>query len=107
MLGGADRRYGQNRELVRQGKWSGFSVLRHEDYAVAVAQGAIAPRDKEFLASSDIAIVRARRALMNGAKKSVAGEKGPEFNASIDWGLVRSFAETIPADADWRQLPRG
>jgi nitrite reductase/ring-hydroxylating ferredoxin subunit len=107
MLGGADKRYGQDRELVKEGKWSGFSVLRHEDYAVAVAQGAIADRSKEFLASSDIAIVRARRALMNAAKKSTTGEKAPEFNLAIDWGLVRSFAETIPADSDWRQLPRG
>ncbi|HEY5209593.1 MAG TPA: Rieske 2Fe-2S domain-containing protein [Stellaceae bacterium] len=104
MLGGADKRFGQDREMVKAGKWSGFKVLRHEDYAVAVAQGVIADRSKEFLASSDIAIVRARRALMNAAKK---GDKGPEFNPAIDWGIVRSFAETIPADADWRQLPRG
>ena len=107
VLGGAENRYGQDRDRVRAGKWSGFSVLRHEDYAVAMAQGAIADRGKEFLASSDIAIVRARRALMNAAKKAGAGEKGPEFNPAIDWGLVRSFAEVIPADADWRQLPRG
>jgi nitrite reductase/ring-hydroxylating ferredoxin subunit len=106
MLGGAEKRFGQDRDMVKAGKWSGFKVLRHEDYAVAVAQGAIAARDKEFLASSDIAIVRARRALMNAAKKADS-EKGPEFNTAIEWGKVRSFAETIPADADWKQLPRG
>ncbi len=107
ILGGADRRYGQDRDMVKAGKWSGFKVLRHEDYAVAVAQGAIAARDKEFLGSSDIPIVRARRALMIAAKKSVDGEKGPEFNPTIQWGAVRAFAETIPANADWKQLPRG
>ena len=107
MLGGADKRYGQDREMVKAGKWSGFKVLRHEDFAVAVAQGAIADRSKEFLASSDIPIVRARRALMIAAKKSVDGEKGPEFNPAIQWGAVRAFAETIPANADWKQLPRG
>jgi hypothetical protein len=106
MLGGAEKRYGQDRDMVKAGKWSGFKVLRHEDYAVAVAQGAIADRSKEFLASSDIAIVRARRALMNAAKKADS-DKGPEFNPAIEWGLVRSFAETIPANADWKQLPRG
>ena len=44
MLGGPDKRYGQDREMVKAGKWSGFKVLRHEDYAVAVAQGNIADR---------------------------------------------------------------
>jgi nitrite reductase/ring-hydroxylating ferredoxin subunit len=107
LLGGPEKRYGQDREMVKAGKWSGFKVLRHEDYAVAAAQGKIAARDKEFLGSSDISIVRARRALMNAAKKSTTGEKGPEFNPAIEWGLIRSFAEMIPANADWKQLPRG
>jgi phthalate 4,5-dioxygenase len=107
LLGGAEKRYGQDRELVKAGRWSGFKVLRHEDYAVAVAQGAIADRSKEFLASSDIPVVRARRALMIAAKKSVEGEKGPEFDPAIEWGSVRAFADTIPADADWKELPRG
>jgi phthalate 4,5-dioxygenase len=108
VLGGPEKRYGQDRSKIDGGRWSGFSVLRHEDYAVAMAQGIIADRSKEFLGSSDIPIVRARRMLMNAAKAHAAGQKqGPEFDRSIDWSLVRSFAETIPKDSDWRQLPRG
>ncbi|MGH6989103.1 MAG: Rieske 2Fe-2S domain-containing protein [Stellaceae bacterium] len=107
VLGGADNRYGQDRAAVRAGKWTGFPVLRYEDYAVAMAQGTIADRSKEFLASSDIVIVRARRALMNAAKAHADGKEGPEFNPEVDWGLIRSFAEIIPKDADWKQLPRG
>ncbi len=108
ILGGIENRYGQDRAKIDGGKWSGFAVLRHEDYAVAMAQGAIADRAKEFLASSDLPIVRARRALMNAAKQHAAGEKkSPEFDPAIEWGLVRGFAEIIPKDSDWRQLPRG
>jgi phthalate 4,5-dioxygenase len=107
VLGGAENRYGQNRAEVKAGKWTGFPVLRYEDYAVAMAQGVIADRAKEFLASSDIVIVRARRALANAAKAHAGGKDGPEFNADIDWGLIRSFAEIIPKDVDWKQMPRG
>ena len=107
VLGGIENRFGQDRKKIDDGRWSGYSILRHEDYAVAMAQGVIADREHEFLASSDIAIVRARRALMNAAKAHATGTPAPEFNPKIDWGLVRSFAEVIPKEADWRQLPRG
>jgi phenylpropionate dioxygenase-like ring-hydroxylating dioxygenase large terminal subunit len=108
ILGGIENRFGQDRGKIEDGKWSGFSVLRHEDYAVAMAQGVFADRVHEFLATSDIAIVRARRTLMNAAKQHAAGQKrSAEFDPAINWGLVRSFAEIIPKETDWRQLPRG
>lgn len=108
ILGGIGNRFGQQRDRMTDGKWSGFPVLRYEDYAVAMAQGAIADRTKEFLSSSDLSIVRARRTLMNSCKQIDAGNKrAPEFDTSVDWSLIRSFAEMVPADGDWRSLPRG
>jgi phenylpropionate dioxygenase-like ring-hydroxylating dioxygenase large terminal subunit len=103
--GGAETRWGQDRGRVAEGRWSGFSAVRHEDYAVAMAQGAIADRTAEHLATSDLSIVRARRQLLAAVRDHQEG-KAPPSRAAIDWPAIRSFAEIIPAETDWRTLPR-
>jgi len=106
-MGTIENRFGQDQSKIKAGKWAGFKQLRHEDYAVSVAQGTIADRVNEQLSSSDLAIVRARRALLNAVNQHASGEKTVSFAADVDWKLIRSFAEIIPAQADWHSLPRG
>ena len=101
-MGGIDRRFGQDRRRMRAGSFSGFGVLRHEDYAVAMAQGVWADRAKEQLSSSDAPIVRARRHLLAAARATAPDDAPP---AALELGRVRGFSEMIPRDRDWRALP--
>ena len=105
-IGGVENRFGQDRDKIRQGQWAGMASVRIEDYAVATAQGAIVDRTKEHLSSSDISIVHARRTLREAALKFAKGERKSGFDQPIDWAPVRAFAEIIPADADWKSVPR-
>ncbi len=106
-LGTIDTRFGQNRGQMSDGtSWSGFPILRTEDFAVAMGQGVMADRTKENLATSDLSIVRARRLLLNQVRQHAEGRPAPTHNSDIEWGIVRAFAEVIPSDADWRALPR-
>jgi phthalate 4,5-dioxygenase oxygenase subunit len=107
VLGTIDNRFGQERDRMENGAWSGFPMLRNEDYAVAMAQGAIADRTIEHLATSDISIVRARRALLSAVHRHAGGQNAPCFDPAIKWNLIRSFAETMSPGQDWRTLPRG
>jgi phthalate 4,5-dioxygenase len=101
---GIGGRFGQNRERMRRGdSFSGFPILRHEDYAVAMAQGVWADRAKEQLSSSDVPIVRARRYLVNAAK-AMAAEAAPAPE-KLELSRVRAFSDLIPRDSDWRELP--
>lgn len=104
-MGTIDNRWGQNRERMRANQsFSGYPILRHEDYAVAMAQGIWAARDKEQLASSDIPIVRGRRFLVNCALDKAFGDKVAAAMAT-ELGHVRAFSEVIGKDAKWQDLP--
>ncbi len=104
-MGDIHNRFGQNRERMKAGEsFSGFPILRHEDYAVAMAQGVWADRTKEQLASSDIPIVRGRRFLVNAARDKSVGD-AVAAAAATQLSHVRAFSDVIPKDADWRTLP--
>ncbi|HXE15615.1 MAG TPA: Rieske 2Fe-2S domain-containing protein [Stellaceae bacterium] len=104
-MGNIDNRWGQNRERMRSNaSFSGYPILRHEDYAVAMAQGIWAARDKEQLSSSDIPIVRGRRFLVNAARDKAVGDKVAAAMAT-ELSHVRAFSEVIGKDAKWQDLP--
>jgi phthalate 4,5-dioxygenase len=101
LWGGVERRWGQDRDKVSSGKWSGFSSVRHEDFAVAMSQGAFPDRLNEHLSLSDASIVRARRLLRDAARTEAEGRNHSCLDDGIDWRLIRSFAEVIPPESDW------
>jgi hypothetical protein len=45
--------------------------------------------------------------LRDAVRKHADGEALDCFRDGIDWGLIRSFAEFLPRDGDWKSLPRG
>ena len=100
-------RYGQDRDLVAAGKWSGYSAVRVEDFAVAMAQHDTCDRTREHLSASDRSIVTARRMLRDAVTKNMAGEEIDCFKDGVEWGLIRSFAEFLPKGESWKSLPRG
>ena len=106
-MGTIATRFGQDRDKVKGGAWSGFASVRAEDYATAMSQGALPDRTNEHLSTSDRSIVRARQILRNAATRFKDGAAHPAADPAVEWGLIRSFAEIIRADADWRNLPRG
>jgi hypothetical protein len=71
-----------------------------------MAQGPIADRTKEYLAQSDISIVRARRAIRRALDRHCNGSPRPEFDRAIAWNEIRSFSEIVAEGTDWRTLPR-
>jgi phthalate 4,5-dioxygenase len=105
-IGGVEMRFGQDRAKVKDGKWGGFPSVRHEDFAIAMATLGIPDRSREQLSSSDLSIVRARRLLLKTAREHVEGNPPPGFERKIDWASIRSFAEIIPAELEWRTIPK-
>ena len=98
-------RFGQDR--TKNGSWSGYSAVRVEDFAVAMAQHVAADRTREHLSTSDRSIVYARHMLRDAVQKHASGEQLDCFKDGIEWGLIRSFAEFLPTGESWKSLPRG
>ncbi len=102
-MGTMDNLFGQDREAMKNGSWSGLESIRQEDIAVGVSQGAIADRTQEYLSSSDLSIVRGRRLLLKAAKAAAEG-KDHGVDPGIDMGNLRAIEEVLEPGADWREL---
>jgi hypothetical protein len=78
LQGGRSNRWGQDRELMNDGHFTGVarSVI-DEDAIVQVSMGPIVDRSKENLSASDVAIANARQLLLESLASAEAGELPP------------------------------
>lgn len=74
LRGNRDNNYGQDRNLMSAGHFTGFSQnIVEEDVVVQVSMGPIVDRTKEFLSETDVAIVQMRRSLLKSLREFEAG----------------------------------
>src|SRR5262249_54177829 len=64
-----------DREIQRTRTFTGIHGIRAQDAAMTESQGLIADRTKEYLGSSDTAIIAARKRLVQAAKALAKGEE--------------------------------
>lgn len=131
--GAAKDNWGQDRDLMRNGHFSGFPQhITTEDLVICESQGGIVDRSKEFLNTGDIAIVRLRRILLREVRSFMARQKEKELAPTpkgqildacpdrvmpdalahqaqspydhIEYGAIRSKAGLLPIEQDWRSL---
>jgi phthalate 4,5-dioxygenase len=78
LQGDRSSRWGQDRDLMAAGHFTGFGrSLLEEDAAVQTSMGPLVDRTKEHLASSDVAVAHARRVLLDALRAERAGELPP------------------------------
>lgn len=98
--------WGQDRELMRAGHWSGFDRSAiDEDAAVQVSMGPIVDRSRENLSSSDVAIAHARRLILETIASWRRGQLPPGSVRAP--GAVRvpaPFDAEIDPGESWREL---
>jgi phthalate 4,5-dioxygenase oxygenase subunit len=92
--GSPEDSYGQNRAAMRQGHFSGFTGnLLQEDMVTQASMGPIADRTQEHLSSSDVAIIHARRLLLEAIGDMEAGRP------IVGTGPGADHRDVIPVDA--------
>ena len=104
LLAGRSGAWGQDRELMAQGHFTGFgqSVIE-EDAAVQSSMGPIVDRSRENLSSSDVAVSGARRVILEALDTFEAGGlpqgsvKQPERVR-----VPHPFEGVVPAGSSWR-----
>jgi phthalate 4,5-dioxygenase len=94
--------WGQDREAMAAGHFSGFHNLILEDVAIQESQEPIVDRTKERLGMSDVGVIQTRRLLLEALRTHADG--GPPVGQPADGSFeaTAGVAFTIPADADWR-----
>ena len=104
--GGKAAAWGQDRQAMKSGHFSGFPRnIFTEDMVVQVSMGPINDRTQENLSKSDIGIVHARRTLLQAVEEYMSGRTPAVADGCIDYRAVRSPTGILQEGQDWRQMP--
>jgi phthalate 4,5-dioxygenase oxygenase subunit len=101
---GPDNHWNQDRDAMRQGNFSGIDGFPNEDMAVQESMGNVVPREFEHLGTSDVAIIRMRRRMMESLERSMRGEDPIGLHVEVPWERLRSEQRIIPIDAPWQDV---
>ena len=99
-------RWLQDRAAMRRGdSWSGLAGVGMEDFAIEESMGPIFDRSKEHLGSSDVAVIRMRRLMLDSARALVERGTPPHGLAQpVDYRLIRAEEAMLPIDQPWQPV---
>ncbi|KKB35183.1 Rieske 2Fe-2S domain-containing protein [Bacillus thermotolerans] len=86
--------------------FTGMYGVLVEDYVIAESMGEISDRTQEYLGSSDQFITKVRFFLLRALKDMEEGKMPLGLDQEIDYASIRSTNGNLPADADWRTVPK-
>ena len=106
LSGDRSNRWGQDRELMNAGHWTGFTrTLLEEDAAVQTSMGPILDRTKEHLSSGDAAVAHARRILLDALEAADAGALPPGSARTPGGVRMRNALEALLGEAErWEDV---
>ncbi len=91
-----------DRQVQKNESFTGIEGINTQDQAVQEAMGAVVDRSLEVLSTSDMAVVSARRLLLQAARTVADGGDPPGVGTSY-YG-ARAIDEVIPNDRKWRDV---
>ncbi len=91
--------YEIDRSLQKQGLFAGIQGINTQDFAVQEGMGRIVDRSKEFLGTTDKAIVTMRRLLLDATRIVEAGETPRGIDPASHRG-IRAHDEVVPQDTN-------
>jgi phthalate 4,5-dioxygenase oxygenase subunit len=95
----------QDRAAMQRGEsWSGLPGVAVEDFAVEESMGPIYDRTKEHLGSSDVAVIRMRRMMIDAARALADhGTPPPGLREPVvgDYRRLRAEEAMVPIDVPW------
>lgn len=95
----------QDRDRMRAGSFSGITGVNNEDFAVQESMGSIYDRRQEHLATSDVAVIRMRRLMLDSVRAFT--EKGTAplgLGERFAYAQLRAEDKLIPVDTSWQTV---
>jgi phthalate 4,5-dioxygenase oxygenase subunit len=96
--------WNQDREAMKNGSWIGIDGFPNQDMACQESMGPIVDRTQEHLGTSDIAIIRMRRRMLEAVRRYQNGDPLIGQEAAIPFDRLRSEQKIIPIDAPWQSV---
>lgn len=98
-------RFWQDRKAMKAGNFTGITGFPNQDIAMWVTMGSIAPRDKDRLGASDLAVVEFRRQMLDAVRAFQDGSPaigtGEHMATASE---VCAFQAIVPKSTDWREF---
>jgi phthalate 4,5-dioxygenase oxygenase subunit len=96
----------QDRARMRAGEtFTGIRGVNVEDIAVEESMGPIYDRTKEHLGTSDVAVIRMRRLMIDSARELVANGTPPVgLREPVDYSKLTADEGMLPIDAPWEPV---
>jgi phthalate 4,5-dioxygenase oxygenase subunit len=92
-----------DRQMQRTQNYSGIAGVNTQDFALQEGMGPIVDRSKEFLGTSDKAIVAMRRMLLEAISANEEGGDPQALNPDTHRS-IRAFDRVVPKGQDWRKV---
>ncbi|WP_028927280.1 Rieske 2Fe-2S domain-containing protein [Pseudonocardia acaciae] len=97
----------QDREAMGRGEtFTGIAGVNAEDQAVQESMGRLYDRGREHLGTSDVAVIRMRRIMINAARRYLRGERDDlvGLGAGARTDELCGFERLAPAAVPWQEL---
>lgn len=99
-----DNWFMQDREAMRNGSYTGIKGFTNQDMACQESMGPIVDRTQEHLGTSDVAIIRMRRCMLEALRRFEAAETLPGHAAPIPYERLRGDQRVIAVDEPWQSV---
>ena len=97
----------QDRELMKEGHFTGVPGIPNEDIIMWVSMGSRVQRHTDVLGASDLAIVEFRRLMTDAAQKVAEGGRAIGTDSTELQATIASHEGVYPKEVDWRTLVAG
>jgi phthalate 4,5-dioxygenase oxygenase subunit len=94
----------QDRAAMKAGDWAGMAGVPNQDMAVQESMGPIVDRTQEHLGTSDVAVIRMRRRMLESLRRFRAGEPPIGLDVPVRYDRMRSEQRIIPIGTPWQTV---
>lgn len=97
--------FNQDRAAMKDGtSWTGIEGFSNQDMACQESMGPIVDRTAEHLGTSDIAIIRMRRRMLEAVRRFQNGEPLIGLDPDLPYERIRTEQLIIPIDQPWQTV---
>jgi phthalate 4,5-dioxygenase len=95
----------QDRVAMKAGDWTGIAGLMNQDVACQESMGPIVDHANERLGTSDVAIIKLRRRMLESVKRFIDGSPPIGLQDPVEYERLRSVSQiTIGIDDPWQNV---
>ena len=96
--------FNQDREAMKNGSWTGISGFTNQDMACQESMGPIVDRAQEHLGTSDIAIIRMRKRMLDAVRRFQDGKPLIGLDPNLQYDKIRSEQLVVSIDRPWQSV---